>query len=75
MDELRKRKISRGGLRSDCKTIQGSRNELVEGGMDFSKAVELKSLKMNFEDIVAKLKAVADVILLPITEEGDKSGG
>ena len=44
MDELRRKEISRGVLRSHCKTIQGNINKLVEGEMDFSKALELKLL-------------------------------
>ena len=37
--------------------------------MDFSKA--LKSLKMNFEDKVARIKAVDEEILQLIIEEGE----
>ena len=69
MDELRRKKISRGILRSHCKTIQGSINELLECEMDISMAIELKALKMNFEDKTAKIKAVDREILHLLTEE------
>ena len=71
MEGIKRKKISRGVLRSHCKKIEASINGIVEGDLDISKAIDLKSLKMNFEDKVAKIKAVDEEILLQINEEAE----
>ena len=69
MDPLKRKKIARGVLRSHCKTVEGKIIALVDNGEYFPKAVELKSLKMSYEDKIAKINIVTNEIQELITDE------
>ena len=70
MDDSKRKKISRGVLRSHTKQLEASINALMAGdSLTDAQATELKSLKKKFEDKVAKINAVEEELLALIVDE------
>ena len=69
MDELKRKRIGRGVLRSHLKKIETKIKDCIYADLDATQLANLNSLKMNFEDKVAKIKGVDDEIFALITDE------
>ena len=69
MDNLKRKKISRGVYRSHIKALEKEINGLIEKGVQESDAVKLQSLKSNFKRKIEKLEETDNEILNLIKEE------
>ena len=68
MNELTKKKISRGALRTHCKKIEGNADDLISKFTP-DKRTQLQSLRLNYATQIEKIKAVDQEILTFITDE------
>ena len=68
MNDLKRKKIGRGTLRSHCKKLEERINVLVSEFVA-EKTVELKALKMNYEKQIKKIEVADEEILGLITSE------
>ena len=72
MDDAKRKKISRGVLRSHAKQLEGSINALLAGEkLTDAQVTELRSLKKKYEDKIAKVNVVEEELLGLIADEAE----
>ena len=68
MNDLTRKKKSRTALRNQCKKLEASIEDVLKNFND-NNLVELKGLKLNYENQMSRIDAVDQEILNLITEE------
>ena len=71
MEPLKRKKIARGVLRSHCQKIEARIKELFADDLDSTQLIELKSLRMNYKDKIAKIQAADEEVFNLINDEDE----